>query len=568
MPQNFNREEKLQRQRVLIVGGVAGGATCAARARRLSEEAEIIVFDRGPYVSFANCGLPYYVGGIITEEQDLLMATPELFKNRFNIDIRVFSEVQAIDAKSSQIVIKDLQAGQVYREQYDSLVLATGSQPICPQLPGVDLPGIFTLRTIPDSHLIKEWVTERNVKEAVVVGGGFIGLEMAENLTRLGISVTIIEMLPHLIPTFDPEMAVQVHDRLLANGVSLRLGAPVTAFSRTTSGTRIEVLTGSGEKVTSDMVILAMGVRPEATLAQRAGLEIGELGGIRVNDQMQTSNERIWAVGDVVEVRDLVTQEWTLLPLAGPANRQGRIAAEAIFGRGRKFRGVQGTAVCQIFDMTIASTGVTERTLQCLATGGKLVPYEKVYLYPRNHAAYYPQARQMAIKLIFSTVDGRVLGAQAIGGEGVEKRIDVMAMAIQLGASVYDLEEAELCYAPQVGATKDAVNLAGMVAANVLRGDAQIIHWATIRQTDAAVLDVRQPEEFAAGHAEGAINMPLGSLRQSVKELDHGKEILAYCEQGQRSYYACCTLQFNGFKCRNISGGFKIYKALKQLKQR
>ena len=567
MLRDLHREEQLYGQKVLVVGGAAGGASCAARARRLSEKANIIVFDRGPHVSFANCGLPYYVGDIINEEQDLLIATPELFKERFNIDVRVLSEIQAIDCKNSEIEVKNLQADQVYREYYDSLVLATGSQSVRPQLPGVDLPGIFTLRTIPDSQLIKEWIAEKRVKEAVVVGGGFIGLEMTENLTRLGVSVTIVEMLPHVIPTFDPEMAVQIHDKLLGNGVNLCLGAPVIAFSRSVDGTRIEVMTSSGEKLLCDMVFLAMGVRPEATLAREAGLEIGELGGIRVSDQMQTSNEQIWAVGDVVEVSDFVTREWTLAPLAGPANRQGRIAADAIFGSSRKFRGVQATAVCQIFDMTVASTGVNERTLQHCAIRGKSIPYEKVYLYPQNHADYYPGATPIAIKLIFSTEDGRVLGAQAIGGEGVEKRIDVIAMAIQLGSSVYDLEEAELCYAPQVGTAKDAVNLAGMVAANILRGDAPTVHWDDISQTESVILDVRQPEEFATGHAEKAINIPLGSLQQSIEELDQKRKISVYCEQGKRSYYACRALQLNGFECLNISGGFKTYSVLKQIEQ-
>lgn len=567
MPRDLHTEKQLYRQKVLVVGGVAGGASCAARARRLSEEAEIIVFDRGPHISFANCGLPYYIGDVITEEQDLLIATPELFKNRFNIDTRVLSEVQAIDCTNSEIVVKNLKTDQVYREQYDSLVLATGSQPVRPQLPGVDLAGIFTLRTIPDSQLIKEWIAESRAKEAIVVGGGLIGLEITENLTRRGVSVTIIEMLPHIIPTFDPEMAVQVHDKLLANGVNICLGAPVTAFSRNSDNTKIEVTTESGKKLTCDTVILAMGVRPEATLAREAGLEIGELGGIRVNDQMRTSNERIWAVGDVIEVIDSVTGEWTLAPLAGLANRQGRIAADAIFGRSRKFRGVQSTAVCQIFDMTIASTGVSEGTLKRCAERGKRIPYEKVYLYPQNHADYYPQSTPIAIKLIFSTEDGRILGAQAIGGEGVEKRIDVIAMAMQMGASVYDLEEAELCYAPQVGSAKDAVNLAGMVAANVLREDAPTVHWDDLSQTESIILDVRQPEEFDTGHAERAINIPLDSLRQSVEELDREREISVYCEQGKRSYYACRVLWLNGFNCHNISGGFKTYKALTQLEQ-
>ena len=566
MSQDLQNEKKLSGQKILVVGGVAGGASCAARARRLSEEANIIVFDRGPYVSFANCGLPYYVGNVITDEKDLVVTTPEVFNDMFNIEVRLHSEVQTIDYADNEIIVKELETGRIYREQYDSLVLATGSQPVRPQLPGIDIPGIFTLRTIPDSRQIKDWIAKGNVKEAVVVGGGLIGLEMTENLTRLDISVTIVEMLPHVLPTFDPEIAVQVHEKLQANGVNLCLGSPVTGFSRSSGSSGIEVMTSSGKKVTGDMIILAIGSRPEATLAREAGLEIGELGGIRVNDQMQTSNTRIWAVGDVVEVRDFVTGEWTLAPFGGPASRQGRVAADAIFGRNRKFRGVQNTAVCQIFGTTIASTGVSERILKRYAERGKKIQYEKVYLYPQSHGEYYPQAKPIAIKIIFSPEDGRVRGAQAVGEEGVEKRIDVIAMAIQMGASVFDLEEVELCYAPQVGSAKDAVNLAGMVAANILREDVEIVHWDSIRQTESVVLDVREPDEFTEDHVEKAVNIPLGSIRQSLGELDRNREILAYCEQGKRSYYACRILQLNGFNCHNISGGIKTYRRLKQLK--
>lgn len=567
MSRDLQRGEQLSRQKVLVVGGIAGGASCAARARRLSEEANIIVFDRGPHVSFANCGLPYYIGNVITENKNLIVTTPKVFKDRFNIDVRILSEVKAINCDINEIVVQELETGRIYREQYDSLVLATGSQPVRPRLPGIDIPGIFTLRTIPDSEHIKDWIAVHKVKEAVVVGGGLIGLEMTENLTKLGISVTIVEMLSHILPTFDPEIAIQMHEKMKANGVNLSLGSPVNSFSRNNENANIEVLTSSGEKAKGEMVILAIGSRPEATLAREAGLQIGKLGGVRVNDQMQTSNERIWAVGDVIEVRDIVTGEWTLAPFGGPASRQGRIAADAIFGRSRKFRGVQNTAVCQIFDMTIASTGVNERTLKHLAEQGKKISYEKVYLYPQNHGEYYPQAKPISIKLIFSTENGRILGAQAVGEEGVEKRIDVIAMAIQMGASVYDLEEADLCYAPQVGSAKDAVNLAGMVAANIMRGDAPTVHWDDISQTESLILDVRESDEYTEGHEEKALNIPLDSLRQSLKNLDREKVAFIYCEQGKRSYNACRTLLLNGFSCYNISGGFKTYRILKQLEQ-
>jgi len=550
--------------RLLIVGGVAGGASCAARARRLSEEAEIIVFERGPYVSFANCGLPYYVGNVITEENDLLVATPDLFRKRFNIDVRVQSEVLGIDREKKEIEVKDTAAGQTYREKYDALMLSPGSAPIRPPLPGIDLPGIFTLRTIPDSRQIREWINRKNVKRAIVVGGGFIGLEMTENMVKRGISVAIVEMLSQVMPPFDPEMVAPLHDHLAAKGVSLHLGDAVSEFKPDSQGDTITVVTKSGKEHTCDMVILAIGVRPEISLAREAGLEIGALGGIVVDDQMRTSDRQIWAVGDAVEVRDFVTGEPTLLALAGPANRQGRLAADTIFGRDRNFRGVQGTAVCGVFDMTVASTGISEKRLRRLADAGHPIPYEKVYTHSNQHAGYYPGTKAMTIKLIFSTDDGRVLGAQAVGAEGVEKRIDVISMALQKGATVFDLEEAELCYAPQFGSAKDPVNIAGMLAANARRGDSPVSHWPDIDVTRSTLLDVREPDEYAKGHVPGAINIPLGVLRQRMSELSRDSEILTYCTVGQRSYYACRILHLNQFLARNVSGGITSYKTQKK----
>lgn len=396
-----------------------------------------------------------------------------------------------------------------------------------------------------------------------MVGGGFIGLEMTENLTKRGISVAIVEMLPQVMPPLDPEMVAPIHDHLVAKGVSLHLGDAVSEFKQDPKGCTITVVTKSSQEYTCDMVILAIGVRPEVSLAKEAGLEIGALGGIRVDDQMHTSDEQIWAVGDAVEVRDFISGEWTLLALAGPANRQGRIAADAIFGRSHSFRGVQSTAVCKVFDMTIASTGLSEKRLQRLADGGHPIPYEKVYLHPTHHVGYYPGAKTMTIKLIFSTDEGRVLGAQAVGEEGVEKRIDVIAMAIQQGATVFNLEEAELCYAPQFGNAKDPVNLAGMIAANALRGDSLLAHWSDIDVTQSILLDVREPDEFGEGHAAGAINIPLGTLRQRISELPHDSEILLYCSVGHRSHYATRILRLNQFKARNVSGGFTSYKTQK-----
>ena len=563
MKQDAVNNGRKGKQRILIVGGVAGGASCAARLRRLSEEVEITIFERGPYVSFANCGLPYYVGDVITDERDLLVATPQLFRSRFNIDVRVQSDVRTIDRERCEIEVKNIQTGEIYRKGYDVLVLAPGALPIRPPLPGIDLSGIHTLRTIPDSRQIREWIVEREVKRAIVVGGGFIGVEMAENLTKRGISVTIIEMLPQVMPAIDLEMSILIQDCLIANGVSLCLDDAVAGFMHSKDGSVISVSTKSGENYEADMVLLAIGVRPEVTLARQAGLDIGALGGVRVDDHMCTSDEHIWAVGDAVEVRDFISGEWTLVPLAGPANRQGRVAADAILGRDVRFRGVQATAVCRVFNITIAATGASEKVLQRSSISGQLNPYEKIYLHPGHHVGYYPGAKPMTIKLIFSSRDGTVLGAQAVGEEGVDKRIDVIAMAIQRGSTVYDLEQAELCYAPQFGAAKDPVNVAGMIAANVLRGDAPVAHWEEDALWQSGVIDVREPGEFALGHVEGAINIPLGVLRDRMEELPRDREILCYCAVGQRSYYASRALRQNGFEARNISGGMRTYVAKK-----
>ncbi len=560
---NNSLEEKRQsgKPRILIVGGVAGGASCGARARRMSEKAEIIIFERGPYVSFANCGLPYYVGDVITDEKDLLIATPELFKKRFNIEVRLLSEVLSIDKEKLEIEIRSGETGKVYREKYDALVLAPGAAPIRPPIPGIDLPGIFSLRTIPDSRQIREQIAERKAKRVVVVGGGFIGLETTENLVRRGASVTIVEMLAQVMPPIDPEMAVPIHEHLTANGVSLCLGDGVAGFEQDPGENTISVITQSGSKYNCDMVLLAIGVRPEITLAKGAGLEIGQLGGIRVDDQMRTSDERIWSVGDAVEVRNFVSGDWNLIPLAGVANRQGRIAADVILGREATFRGVQGTMVCKVFDITVAATGMSEKSLNRRKLNGQEEHYEKIYLHPGHHVGYYPGAKPIIMKLIFSTEDGKILGAQAVGEEGVEKRIDVIAMAMQRGATVFDLEEAELCYAPQFGAAKDPVNIAGMIAANALRGDAPVAHWEDVKSSQAYVLDVREPQEFRLGHVEGANNIPLHSLRDRMTELPRDREILVYCAVGQRSYYASRALRLNGFSAKNISGGMKTYHA-------
>jgi len=541
-------------KRLLIIGGVAGGASCAARARRLCETTEIVMFERGPFVSFANCGLPYYVGDVIQNEQDLLVATADLFRDRFNIDVRLENEVIGIDREATQISVQNRTTGEIYQERYDALVLAPGAAPIRPPLPGIDLPGIFSVRTIPDSRQIRQWIHDHQVQRAVVVGGGFIGLEMAENLVHRGISVTLIEALPQVMAPLDPEMAAPIHNTLKSQGVTLCLGDAVAGFEPTPAGA-IAVTTKAGVTHLADLIILGIGVRPETTLAKACGLKLGDRGGIRVNPQMQTSDPRIWAVGDVVEVQDVITKEWLHIPLAGPANRQGRVAADAIFERDTTFRGVQATAVCGIFGQTIAATGVNEKTLKRLGWD-----YGKAYLHPGHHVSYYPDARPINMKLLFSVPDGRILGAQAVGEAGVEKRIDVIAAAIQMKATVFDLEEAELCYAPQFGAAKDPVNMAGMIAANALRGDAPLVHWEALSEMNGGVLlDVREVDEFEQGHLDGSVNIPLSQLRDRLSELDPAQTIWVYCQVGQRAYYATRALRLHGFDALNLSGGIETY---------
>ncbi|HIH77941.1 MAG TPA: FAD-dependent oxidoreductase [Halobacteria archaeon] len=551
----MNKDNK----KILIVGGVAGGASCAARARRLSESAEITIFERGPYVSFANCGLPYYIGNIIKNDDDLIVASKEMFKKRFNINVKTNNEVISIDRANKEIVVKDTVSSNTYTEKYDELVLSPGATPIRPNISGIDLPGIFTVRTIPDSNKVKEWIVKKGVKDAIIVGGGFIGLEMAENLLTKGISVSIVEMLPQLMPPFDPEMVTPLHNHLRSKGISLYLNDPVALFEEAEDD-KISVITKTGKSYAADMVILSIGVRPEVKLARDAGLEIGDLGGIRVDNKMRTSDKHIWAIGDAIEVKDFVTGRWTLVPLAGPANREGRLVADAIFGRDVKFRGVQGTSVVGVLGMTLASTGTSEKTLKRINESREEIPYRKVYVNAPNHASYYPGAKEMLIKLLFSPDDGKILGAQAIGFDGVEKRIDVISMAIQKRATVYDLEDAELCYAPPYGAAKDAVNLAGMVAANMLRGDSPTVHWDEVSKTDAFILDARTKREFEAGHINRAINIPLDELRGRLDELPKDKEIWVYCKAGKRSYFATRILRANGYDAINISGGYDMYK--------
>lgn len=561
-------------RRVLIVGGVAGGASCAARLRRLDESAEIVVFDRGPYVAFANCGLPYFVGDVIADERKLLVASPELFRDRFNIAVHTESDVTAIDPVARTITVRSLRApggpgeptSQTTQtaertEHYDALVLSPGAAPIRPPLPGIDRPGVFAVRNIPDSRRIREWITERGATSAVVVGGGFIGLEMAENLVHRGLTVTLLEKLPQVMPPLDPEMAEPLRTHLLAKGVRLQLGDGLSRIDDAEGG-QLRVVAESGATFDADLVILALGVRPETGLARAAGLTIGERGGIVVDRQMRTSDPHIWAVGDVVEVPDVLLGQITVLPLAGPANREGRVAAESIAGRPTQFRGIQATAVVGVLGLTVASTGASEKGLRRAG----VTNFEKVYLHPGHHAGYYPGAQPIHLKLIFSVPDGRILGAQAIGQEGVEKRIDVIATTIQFNGTVHDLAEAELCYAPQFGAAKDPVNLAGMLAQNVLNGDMPVADWSALSTRDATgelLIDVREPDEFARGHIDGALNLPLSQMRQRYRELPAERGLLLYCGVGQRAYFATRFLRQHGYEARNLSGGYTTYLTLR-----
>lgn len=522
----------------------------------MDEDAEIVIFDKGRYASFANCGLPYFVGDVITDEARLLVATPETFRARFNIEVRTLEEVTSIDRERRSIAVKDLRSGVVREESYDALVLAPGAAPIRPPLPGIDLAGIFTVRTIPDSRRIREWIESSRGRQAVIVGAGFIGLEMAENLVKRGLKVTIIEATDQVMPPMDREMAEFVARHLRANGVELCLSDPVAAFEGADGIVQV-ARTAGGAVLPADMVVLAIGVRPETSLARECGLQIGPRGGIQVDESMRTSDPNIWAVGDAVEVTEFVTGESCVIPLAGPANRQGRIAADAIAGRPARFRGIQGTAVCGVFGLAVASTGISEKRL--IARGD--TDYSAIYLHPGHHAGYYPGAKPIHLKLLFRLSDGRILGAQAVGEEGVERRMDVIAMAIQKGGDVFDLEEAELCYAPQYGAAKDPVNVAGMIAANVLRGDARVAPWSGLPSTDALLLDVREPEEFRRGAIDGAINIPLGELRRRSAELPRDREIWVNCGVGQRAYYAVRFLQQAGFQARNLSGGYQTWQA-------
>ncbi|WP_227765628.1 FAD-dependent oxidoreductase [Zhaonella formicivorans] len=542
-------------QKILIVGGVAGGASAAARLRRLNEEAEIIVFEKGEYISFANCGLPYHVGKVITERQQLLVQTVESMKNRFRIDVRVRSEVLCIDRQKKEVTVLNHVNGKTYTENYDILLLSPGAAPLRPPIPGIDSPRIFTLRNMADMDAIIQAVDNKTCGEAVVIGGGFIGLEMAENLHLRGFKVTLVEMAEQVMLNLDREMAAIVHNHLRQKGVNLILQDGVAAFN--VQENRTMAILQSGKKILADLIILAIGVKPDTQLAKDAGLELGQKEAIKVNEYFQTSDPSIYAVGDAIETFDFSTGQPAWLPLAGPANRQGRLAADIIAGRSTVYGGVQGTAIAKVFDLTVASTGKNEKTLQSQG-----IKYFASFTHTNSHAGYYPGATPLTIKLLFGE-QGELLGAQVIGQDGVDKRIDVLATALRLKANVDDLSGLELAYAPPFSSAKDPVNIAGYVAGNILRGDVEIIHWhqlANLNREDTVILDVREKAEQEAGFIPGSINIPLGQLRKRLAEIPSDKEIIIYCQVGLRAYVAARILLQKGYtRVKNLSGGFKTW---------
>lgn len=545
----------------VIVGGVAGGASTAARLRRLDEHAEIIIFERGEYISYANCGLPYYIGGKISERENLFVQTPESFNQRFRIDVRTMTEVVKINREKKSVEVKELETDRVYEETYDKLVLSPGAYPVRPNLPGIHEKGIFTLRNVPDTDKIKTYMDENKPKRAVIVGAGFIGLEMAENLHRRGIFVTIVEMEEQVMTPLDYEMAAEVHQHLKIKHVEFYLKDAVAGFEK--QDDHLVVKLSSGRALESDLVILSIGVRPESQLADEAGLTIGENGGIIVNDYLQTSDPDIYAIGDAVESENPIINKKMLTYLAGPANKQGRIAADNIVhGYKRKYTGTIGTAIAKVFDLTVASTGVSEKTLKRLH-----IPYISSVTHSPCHAGYYPDANPLSLKIVFSPADGKLFGAQIVGYCGVDKRIDMVASVLKSGGTVYDLQDIEHAYAPPFSSAKDPVNMAGFVAENILNGLVQIVHWEDLCEQNRTceepemLIDVRTPAEYALGTIEDAVNIPLDDLRDRLGEVPMDKRLIIFCAVGLRGYLACRILTQHGYEnVYNLSGGYKTYQ--------
>lgn len=544
-------------KKVLIIGGVAGGASAAARLRRLDENTEIIMFERGDYISYANCGLPYYIGDVINDKNKLTLQTPHSFKERFNVDVRISSEVVKINRADKFVEIKNVKTGDVYSESYDSLILSPGAEPILPKIEGTGLDGVFTLRTIPDTYKIKEYVIEKSPKSAVVVGGGYIGIEMADNLHSLGLKVSIVELQDHLIGPLDYDMACEAHNHIISKGVNLYLNNGVSKISQNAAGLTLEL---SDRNIDTDLVILAVGVRPDSALAKDAGLEVNSRGSICVDSKMKTSDPSIYAVGDAVEVINFVSGSKAFIPLAGPANKQGRIAADNIAGRVSEYKNTQGTSILKCFDMTVAMTGLNERDAK--ANGFE---YEKSFTFSASHAGYYPGATNMSIKTIFEKVTGRILGVSIVGFDGVDKRCDIFATAIRAGMTVFDLTNLELSYAPPFSSAKDPVNMAGYAASNILSGDTAVFHWHDVQSLDlekVTLLDTRTTIEFDNGNIPGSINIPVDTLRKKLDKLDRSKPVYIYCQIGLRGYVAARILVQNGFSVKNLSGGYRLYNTI------
>ncbi len=558
---------KIQARKIIIVGGVAGGMSAAARARRISEDSEIIVIERSAYVSYANCGLPYFIGGEISSKEKLLVVTADVLKEKLNLDIRVNSEVVEIDAEAKLVTIKNSANQETYNESYDDLILSVGASPIRPRVPGIDLSGLFTVRNIEDVEKIQAWLETNSPKTAVIAGAGFIGLEMAEQLVRRGLEVTLVDGKEQVLAPLDPEMAELVHDELRKHGVKLVLGKKIDGFLAPTGAGDANsaapkscwALASDHAPLSADLVILGLGVRPEIALARKASLSIGERGGISVNEHLQTSTANIWAVGDAIEVRNPINAVMSLIALGGPANRQGRIVADNIFGANKIYDGTLGTAILRVFDLTVGCVGLNEQQLQL-----SKIPYEAIYVHPSHHAGYYPGAERLDMKVLFHKQTGVLLGAQVIGKDGADKRIDVLATAIKARMSIQDLSELELAYAPPFGSAKDPINLAGMAGSNVLDGLMEQVHWHQLTKfvdEGAFLLDVRTLAEYGRGHIDGSTNIPLNELRSRIAEIPNEREIVTYCQSGQRSYVAYRMLRQHGFRVKNLAGGYLTWRS-------
>ena len=545
--------------KIVIVGGVAGGATAAARIRRLNEQAEIVVFERSGYISYANCGLPYYIGDVITDPEELTLQTPESFFSRFRVNMKVRHEVTAIHPDRKTVSVKNLQTGEEFEESYDKLILSPGAKPTQPRLPGVGLDKLFALRTVEDTFRIKDYINKNNPKSAVLAGGGFIGLELAENLRELGMEVTIVQRPKQLMNPFDPDMASFIHNEMRKHGVKLALGHTVEGFAERNGG--VDVLLKDEPPLHADMVVLAIGVTPDTGLAKEAGLELGIKGSILVNDRMETTVPDIYAVGDAVQVKHFVTGQDALISLAGPANKQGRIAADNICGGDSRYPGSQGSSVIKVFDLTAATTGINETNAKKAGLDA-----DKVILSPMSHAGYYPGGKVMTMKVVFEKETYRLLGAQIVGYKGVDKRIDVLATAIHAGMKATQLKDLDLAYAPPYSSAKDPVNMAGFMIDNIASGTLKQWHLEDAaglpRDGSVTLLDTRTVEEFAHGHIDGFTNIPVDELRERLGELDKSKPVYVICQSGLRSYIACRILAGNGYNCYNFSGGFRFYDAV------